>query len=341
MKKITGYYNDTYVNVVDEALRKINNAYDFATGKSKYAGDDGNKINSSDDYKTLFKYTYAQIYAYKIRSYGTDINVTNADTINKVWNVKLGLYVKLTKGANEEKEKYKKYEKVLTRTDLYVDLNDSYETKMGYDSDKLYLYYQVFGYNAGNMNSSSAGAYSGAIQKEQETKFINKLKKEVGGEETLVDFGKEYYEQHANDFSDKYSQAGYENDIAAELEEKKIDKDKDEIFSMPKNKTAVATNASSEFIEDADAFLNDENATNYLKTENLQSFSNSLYGNLLGVGIVIAILVGAILGVKFMLASVAQKAEIKKLLIPYLVGCVVVFGAFGIWKLVVTILAGI
>ena len=71
----------------------------------------------------------------------------------------------------------------------------------------------------------------------------------------------------------------------------------------------------------------------------LQNFSNMLYNALLIIGIIIAVIVGTILGIKFMIGSVEEKADIKKLLIPYIVGCIVVFGAFGIWKLVVTILA--
>ena len=39
-----------------------------------------------------------------------------------------------------------------------------------------------------------------------------------------------------------------------------------------------------------------------------------------------------------MMGSSTQKAETKELLIPYVVGCVIIFGAFGIWKLVVNML---
>lgn len=42
-----------------------------------------------------------------------------------------------------------------------------------------------------------------------------------------------------------------------------------------------------------------------------------------------------------MLSPVGERAEAKKMLIPYAVGCAVVFGSFGIWKLVVTILQSV
>lgn len=42
-----------------------------------------------------------------------------------------------------------------------------------------------------------------------------------------------------------------------------------------------------------------------------------------------------------MVGSVEQKAKVKDSLLPYIIGCIVIFGAFGIWKLVLTILENI
>ena len=39
-----------------------------------------------------------------------------------------------------------------------------------------------------------------------------------------------------------------------------------------------------------------------------------------------------------MIASAEDKAKIKEAMIPYVLGCIVIFGAFGIWKLAITIL---
>lgn len=50
------------------------------------------------------------------------------------------------------------------------------------------------------------------------------------------------------------------------------------------------------------------------------------------VGIVLAIIVVAVLGVKYMMGSTEEKAEYKKTMIPYLVGAVLVFGASAIGK---------
>lgn len=63
-----------------------------------------------------------------------------------------------------------------------------------------------------------------------------------------------------------------------------------------------------------------------------------IYDLLLGIAIIAALIVGVILGIKFMVGAADEQADIKQKLIVYIAGCVVVFGAFGIWKLVVTIM---
>lgn len=77
---------------------------------------------------------------------------------------------------------------------------------------------------------------------------------------------------------------------------------------------------------------------NPLNQEGLQNVSDVVYNVLLAVGIIAAVIVGLIIGIKYMMGSVAQKAETKELLAPYIVGCVIIFGAFAIWKIVVDLL---
>ena len=55
---------------------------------------------------------------------------------------------------------------------------------------------------------------------------------------------------------------------------------------------------------------------------------------ILVIGICVAVITISILGIKFMLGSIEEKAQVKEALIPFVIGCVVVFGAFGIWKIV-------
>ena len=100
--------------------------------------------------------------------------------------------------------------------------------------------------------------------------------------------------------------------------------------------TGNAGDSLDDLFNDVDEFANTGNA----KYGDLQGFSNTIYNIFLAIGIVVAVIVGAVIGVKLMTSNIETKVEAKKLLIPYLVGCVVVFGGFAIWKIAVTILQG-
>ena len=91
-------------------------------------------------------------------------------------------------------------------------------------------------------------------------------------------------------------------------------------------------NGAGDFVNSG---INQESPIN---TFALQSGSSILYNVLLTIGIAVALIWGLVLGIKFVTGSLEEKAETKKGLIPYVVGCVIIFGAFGIWRLVVTLL---
>lgn len=74
-----------------------------------------------------------------------------------------------------------------------------------------------------------------------------------------------------------------------------------------------------------------------INTTTLNTVSTFIYNILLGIAIVLAVLIGAFLGIRLIVSSVDEKAKIKEALISYIIGCVVVFGAFTIWSIVVNI----
>ena len=113
----------------------------------------------------------------------------------------------------------------------------------------------------------------------------------------------------------------------------------DTIYTQPsKNGPNGSGDSLDDIFTDAEELIDISQPT--IDETNLQNFSNVVYNILLSVGIVVAVIVGALIGVKLMASNIETKVEAKKLLIPYVVGCIVVFGAFGIWKIVVTILQG-
>ena len=75
-----------------------------------------------------------------------------------------------------------------------------------------------------------------------------------------------------------------------------------------------------------------------INTTGLNNFSDTLYNTLLLIGMVIAVIIGTIIGIKFMISSVEEKAKLKEILIVYVIGCIVLVGAFSIWKIIVVIM---
>ena len=55
------------------------------------------------------------------------------------------------------------------------------------------------------------------------------------------------------------------------------------------------------------------------------SMASTIVGALTTVGIVVAVVGIIILGLKYMMGSVEQKADYKKTMIPFLVGCILIF----------------
>ena len=84
---------------------------------------------------------------------------------------------------------------------------------------------------------------------------------------------------------------------------------------------------------DADSFLEDANMVS--NGDKMNSAISDVAGMLTGIGIIVAVIVAAILGIQFIRGSMEQQAKVKEAIIPYIIGCIVVFGALGIWRMVI------
>ena len=83
--------------------------------------------------------------------------------------------------------------------------------------------------------------------------------------------------------------------------------------------------------------IKDNNAV--IDNDTLKSNIDNLYSLLFIIGIICIVLVGAVLGIKFIAGSVEEQAKIKETLLPYFAGSIVIMGAFGIWKVVIILLS--
>lgn len=91
----------------------------------------------------------------------------------------------------------------------------------------------------------------------------------------------------------------------------------------------------SEITEQAKDFLDLGYEGSDIDFESVKTSSDTMYNLLATIGVAATVIIGGILGIQFMLASAEDKAKIKEALIPYVLGCVVIFGAFAIWRIIV------
>ena len=68
-------------------------------------------------------------------------------------------------------------------------------------------------------------------------------------------------------------------------------------------------------------------APNTTNTNDITNVGNSIMGILNIIGILTAVIILMVLGIKYMMGSAEEKAEYKKTMIPYIIGAILIFGA--------------
>lgn len=100
-----------------------------------------------------------------------------------------------------------------------------------------------------------------------------------------------------------------------------------------------ATDYFGNIISSGDDFVElGKNSTDNVEKPKVQNAVDFIYNTLFIIGTAAAVIIGVILGIKYMTQSVEEQAKVKETLIIYAVGCIVTFGAFGIWKAIIEIL---
>lgn len=104
------------------------------------------------------------------------------------------------------------------------------------------------------------------------------------------------------------------------------------------NSIVNAATSLDSMLSDADGFISQGEqeaiGTDY---SGFRDTSTTVFNAFLTIGTIIAAIVISIMGIKFMTSTSEEKAQMKESMLPYVIGCVVIFGAFTIWKVVVNI----
>ena len=94
--------------------------------------------------------------------------------------------------------------------------------------------------------------------------------------------------------------------------------------------------AIDEAISEGDGFLSAA-TENPIDNNELKKTSDYLFNIVFAIGVVLAVAIGTVIGIQFIIGSVDEKAKIKETLIPYVIGVFVVFASLTIWKIAITI----
>lgn len=71
-----------------------------------------------------------------------------------------------------------------------------------------------------------------------------------------------------------------------------------------------------------------------VETNSLTTVGNNVVTIINVVGIVIAVIILLIIGIKYMIGSASEKAEYKKTMIPYIVGAVLIFAGTSLVRVI-------
>lgn len=102
--------------------------------------------------------------------------------------------------------------------------------------------------------------------------------------------------------------------------------------------TCMADSSLDDIMNNGNSFLNAGSESSTMIDQNdLKSLSNFISGVLLTIAIGVTVITGAIMGLNFITQSIEEKAKVKESMVPWIIGIIVSFGAFTIWKVAVNL----
>lgn len=101
--------------------------------------------------------------------------------------------------------------------------------------------------------------------------------------------------------------------------------------------TNVYASGLDNVITAGDKFISQRDKSSVIDEQALSNTSTTIYNILFTIAVVLALGVGMVIGIQFIVASVDEKAKIKETLVPYVIGVFIVFATFTIWKIAIEV----
>ena len=93
------------------------------------------------------------------------------------------------------------------------------------------------------------------------------------------------------------------------------------------SQVSMAMNGLDDIIKRGDDFVNQGNLSNAIVENNVKETSDGIFAIVVVIGIIVAIVAAVIIGMQFVTASVAEKAQLKEKLIPLIVASTTIIKA--------------
>ena len=108
------------------------------------------------------------------------------------------------------------------------------------------------------------------------------------------------------------------------------------IFSVPIYSKATTID---NIISSGNSFLEGEGTDigGTIDEGRLQNLSNTVSGILLTIAVIVTLISAVVMGINFVIQSVEDKAKVKESMIPWIIGIIISFGAYGIWKITMSV----
>lgn len=110
------------------------------------------------------------------------------------------------------------------------------------------------------------------------------------------------------------------------------------IFNIPQYSKAALS--PDDIMSAGDSFLNADSegvAAGTPSESDLKDISNTVSGVLLTIALGVTLISAVMMGINFTIQSVEDKAKIKESMVPWIIGIFVSFGAYGIWRITMSI----
>ena len=108
--------------------------------------------------------------------------------------------------------------------------------------------------------------------------------------------------------------------------------------SSSSSESSSQMDSYSSINEKAKEFINRGSEKETISQQKVEQDLLPLARILMGIAVLVLLVVGAILGVKYMISGADERAKIKEKLIWYIVSAVLIFGAVAIFNIVINIL---